>query len=217
MNLGRFRVVGETSGSILVVCMANVCRSPLAELVLRDRFARAPELSVTSAGIDATGAQMCAAGHARREGVDWAAAAEAHRSHTVSATDLSGADLILTSCRTSRGALARLSPDSRHRTFTLREAAWLGRNYQPDAASTVTAVREYAEFLDTRRAFDGLPPEHVSRWARARSRGDVLSIPDGHNLGSRAHKQTLDSVESLTLEVAAQIARKPGLPKSAPV
>lgn len=210
-------MVGETAGNILVVCMANVCRSPLAELVLRDRFARSPELQVASAGIDATGAHICAAGHSRRQGAVWVAAAEAHRSQTVSIDALLGADLVLTSCRTSRGALARLAPASRHRTFTLREAAWLGRNYQPEAASIVTAVQEYAEFLDARRAIDGLPPERVSRWARSRSRGDALTIPDGHNLGSRAHKQTLDCVESLALEVAAQIARKPGLPKSAPV
>jgi len=38
---------------VLVVCTANVCRSPLAEALLRDRLARAPggrRIAVTSAG-----------------------------------------------------------------------------------------------------------------------------------------------------------------------
>lgn len=209
--------MGGVTGKILVVCMANVCRSPLGALVLRDRFSRSPGLTVASAGIEANDAEMCAAGHAYRQDGAWALAAAAHRSRTVRAEDLADAELVLTSCRTSRGALAKLAPDARHRTFTLREAAWLGRDYQPNAASTESAAQQYAAFLDARRAIDGLPPEPAVRWARFRSRGDALTIADGHNLGTRAHKQTLESVEASALAVAAQIARKPKLPKSAPV
>ena len=57
-------------GSILVVCIGNICRSPLGEALLRESL---PKISIQSAGLGALvghGADELAAATAFRHGVD---------------------------------------------------------------------------------------------------------------------------------------------------
>jgi protein-tyrosine phosphatase len=109
--------------SILVVCTGNVCRSPIAEAVLRsalrDRLGdRAP--SVASAGTSGWAGSPAEAGSV-------AAAAElgldlsAHRGRRLRGRDLADATLVLAMSGEHREHVVELYPRAASRTFTLKE------------------------------------------------------------------------------------------------
>ena len=129
---------------ILVVCTANICRSPAGEFLLRQRlggYGITPVgISVTSAGVHAQpGAPACdlsvalvnaslateTAPAAPPVVSGTPGASDAHRSRLVTADMLGEADLILTADRGHRADLAKLAPSSRNKTFTMRQAARL--------------------------------------------------------------------------------------------
>lgn len=112
----------QESFQVLVACSANVCRSPLAASVIR---ANVGELGsgvyVSWAGTyAAVGDAMCsqAAAYLGRVG-------EVGSSRQITAPLMSGADLLLTADRSQRAWLARMNPESRSCTFTLRQGARL--------------------------------------------------------------------------------------------
>lgn len=109
--------------NILVVCRANVCRSPLAADLIARYSASAglgDAIAVHSAGTDALDAlPRCADARAWSASQDRALAAE------VTQADLLGADLVLAADRESRAACAILDPGCRPHLFTLRQAAVL--------------------------------------------------------------------------------------------
>ena len=115
----------DQSFSILVVCSANICRSPYTQALLQDWAAvtgREDEITVSSAGVAAyPGDPMCghAPDHARVDPF-------AHAARELDPAMLIDADLILTAERSQRGAVARMLPSSRPRLFTLRQAGRLG-------------------------------------------------------------------------------------------
>jgi protein-tyrosine phosphatase len=116
------------SFSILVVCSANICRSPSATRGLRAGLAAAgvPEdvISVHSAGVAAAdGWPMCEVSDALTSAA--LASAGAHTSRRLTAELAKEADLILVADRGHRTAVAKLAPTTRNRTFTIRQAARL--------------------------------------------------------------------------------------------
>ena len=194
------------TGNILLVCLANVCRSVLAELVVDEVFGDTSKLEVRSAGVKGNGASACAQVVGWRTNARWQSVGKAHIAHPLELEEIQNADLILTAGTAARGAVAKIAPESRHRTFTLNEAAWLGREHPPAAEVNRQSVRSYASYLDDRRVLDGLPPVPArARWRRHRE-NDPLSIPDGHNLGDRQHRKTLDAVDQTARRIAAQFA-----------
>jgi protein-tyrosine phosphatase len=114
---------------IMVVCLGNVCRSPLAERLLRTRFDellgdRGSTASISSAGVRAMVASP----------MDDLAAAELIRlggsPGGFAARQLSGdltrsADLVLTATRDIRSRVLEEAPTALKRTFTIRELAAL--------------------------------------------------------------------------------------------
>lgn len=120
--------------SILVVCSANVCRSPLAEMLLR-RWALGAglgnDIRVSSAGIQALPGQPMCPQAATWAGIDPTAHKAEHASREVDVEMVRGADLVLALDRSHRGALARLDPDCRTRLFTLRQAAGIAAEIAP--------------------------------------------------------------------------------------
>lgn len=112
-----------TTFNVLAVCTANVCRSPLAEILLRQRLD--PErFAVRSAGTrgwrDAPVDSMVVLELARL-----GASSEGFASHPLSREDHEWADLILTATREHRAEVLDRFPEALSRTFTLCEFASL--------------------------------------------------------------------------------------------
>ena len=109
---------------ILMVCTGNICRSPLAELLLRTRLADLGAL-VSSAGTRAAAGHRMTA-EARHLAVHLGVPerdADAHRSQLLTESQLADPDLILAMTRDHRRAIVELAPARVRSTFTLRELA----------------------------------------------------------------------------------------------
>lgn len=120
---------GAGPARVLCVCTANVCRSPMMELLLRAGLeARAPAgagaVEVSSAGVRARAGQPIAEHSAdllAERGID----ATDFRSHELTAELVAEADLVLCGSRDHKSAVVALDPTAREVTFTVREFAWL--------------------------------------------------------------------------------------------
>lgn len=117
---------GEPVFSILTVCHGNICRSPLAEQLLRARFAEAGirSIEVASAGLGAVvGAPMepVPAELSRHYGADPAGAV----GRQLGDRDIDAADLVLTMTVGQRNELVSRYPRASQRTFTIIEFARL--------------------------------------------------------------------------------------------
>lgn len=109
--------------SILVVCTGNICRSPIAEGLLRDalvaRFGtNAPHVSSAGTlGMHGSGAQPGSVRAAAERGVDIAG----HVARELTGTMVEHATLVVTMAGEHRDAIAGFSLDTAHKTFTLKE------------------------------------------------------------------------------------------------
>ena len=187
--------------AILTVCTGNICRSPLAETMLRQRFVDDSEILVGSAGTQpALGRPMT---KQTREIAYYLGTPDArgHRARKVTVDLLREADLVLAMTREHRRKLVELNPSIIRRTFTMREFARL-------AATTRDSdiVREGALDVDDRA---GRLRAAVAAVARGRSRhrrpqfpsdDDVLD-PFGGDHGVYTHSaiQLVPAVEGVAL------------------
>jgi len=109
--------------SILVVCTGNVCRSPIAEGVLRslleDRFGdRSPSVaSAGTAGWAGSPADPGSVAAAAELGVD----ISEHRGRLLTPAQLDESALVLAMAAEHRTAVGRSRPEVGDRTFTLKE------------------------------------------------------------------------------------------------
>lgn len=112
--------------AILTVCTGNICRSPLAEQLLRARLADLDPYvaSAGTRGLPAAPMTVEAAHIARALGVP-DAETDAHRSRFLTEQHLDTPDLILAMTRVHRRAIAELAPSRLRSTFTIREFARL--------------------------------------------------------------------------------------------
>ena len=110
--------------SVLTVCTGNICRSPMAEQILRARIADLPELEFSSAGTfagDGDPMPEQAAALSLRHGAD----PTRHRARYLTEPILADADLVLAMSRNHRREIVELLPKKVSVTFTLREFARL--------------------------------------------------------------------------------------------
>lgn len=124
----------------MTVCTGNICRSPLAQLLLATRLADL-DASVSSAGVRGLPAATMTP-----EAIDLAVEfgvaeedADAHRSRYLTEQMLSAPDLILAMTRDHRRALAELAPARLRSTFTVREFARLAASLTDEELSDAAA------------------------------------------------------------------------------
>jgi protein-tyrosine phosphatase len=152
--------------SILVLCTGNVCRSPIAEGLLRDllqeRFeAAAP--TVASAGLTAwegSGADPGSIAAAAELGVD----ISGHLARQVDVDEVREATVVLAMAREHRNEVARMLPRWAARMFTLKELVRLLESLSEGAPGgapdDVLARRvEEADGLRRRLGFPPTPPD----------------------------------------------------------
>lgn len=202
---------------LIFVCEANICRSPLMELVLRaQRDAAEWETSSAGTRVGSAGARMCATSAEIAEiagDAETPVLAAGHRSEALDADALRASDLILTASRAERSAVAAMVPDARSRAFTLREAAHLGiepveprefdviAGFDADAART-TGLARYAEALHARRGFSA--PPKTGRTLLGRRRRNPFDIPDAHHDSAREHRTMLTATTSDVVQFLRQ-------------
>lgn len=196
-------------GSILFVCTANICRSPLMQMSFLESVPNAADWNVTSAGISAReGSRMCELSSSLVRSDEARAGSEAHRSTQLDHAQLR-TDLVIVASRAERSAIAQRSPAMRWRVFTLSEAVYLGRSIAPSypgQQSQPGTVNQYAQLLDAQRGMLVLPrPRNQRRYLSSWEHPHPLDIPDGHHLRRRAHVQSLKRVRSEITELSTQI------------
>ena len=128
---------------ILTVCTGNICRSPLAAVVLRSRLAD-QDVSVSSAGthgLDAAPMTTQAVRLATDLGAD-PEDANTHRSRFLREQDLVSPDLIIALSREHRRRILDMAPARMTQTFPAREFARLAEAVSDDD------IRHAAEGLE---------------------------------------------------------------------
>ena len=180
---------------VVMVCTGNICRSAMAEIVLRDRLAAAgiPDsgpggVTVTSAGVSDEERGNPIDSRARRvlteagygvgaDDVSRATAIASHTAHRVTDTEITEADLLLA------------MTDS-HWNVLQRRAAGLGA--EPDR------IRMYREL-------DPASTQQVEAVAAGGSSRSVLNVPDPWYGTMADFLDTLEVVERVSDELAEQL------------
>lgn len=171
---------------VLVVCLGNLCRSPLAERLLTVRLADTPGVRVTSAGVRAVvGAPMDASAALQLSRLGGDPAGFVARQLT--ADLVKDADLVLTATRRLRSQVVELAPAALRRTFTLRElAALLDERPWPggpvDLRALITSAADWR--------------------GSVADRGDDLDIPDPIGGPTSLHQEAADLADAATRVVA---------------
>lgn len=206
------------SNAIMFVCQACICRSPLMAFTFAQAArhdARAVEWRVTSSGVAVRrSAPICELSASlfihEPAGRSFAAS---HASTPLLADEVVDLDLVITASREERGAVARLSPSTRGRTFTLREAIALGR--EPLASAELQSVTSgksagqspiggYAALLNSRRGRVSItPPRLRSPWAPASHPED---FPDVHHYGRVRHLAGLKDLQEMVRTLHLQVS-----------
>jgi protein-tyrosine phosphatase len=202
--------------SILVVCTANVCRSPLAEALFTNYATRAGRsgVQIRSAGTRAaTGHSLCPAAAAllRKHGVEGAAESD-HRSRKLELGPVRAADLILVASLEHRTEIAYVDAAARRRTFTFKEAA----AYLTELASRGKHARgvpvgdgslsQVAEAMNSLRGTVAIPAGRPRALRSLLRHSDPsaerrLDIADGHLQGPLHHKAALYEVRRAVGEI----------------
>lgn len=136
--------------SILFVCTANICRSPMAEVVFKHKLAERPDAAqwqVASAGtwgLDGRGAATSALIALHEIGLD----AGKHVARTVTLEMLRSSDLILTMENNHKEALQVEFPEIASRVFLMTEMAGFRSDVKDPIAGTQDDFRATLQELD---------------------------------------------------------------------
>lgn len=180
--------------TVLVVCTANICRSPMFELLLqRDVSELEPHVRVESAGIiewdepvDDDAVEVMLSRDLDLSG---------HRSRSVLDLDLGVYDLILTMTREQLRTVAVEQPKLLRRTFTVKEfARRIGFTDPVIVLSGATPRERVRVFSAERRMADLLGESHAD------------DVADPHGLPPKFFEATLAELEVLSATIAPVIA-----------
>lgn len=221
---------------ILLVCTANVCRSPTAQLLLLRRIGglESADVRVSSAGTLASPGQPWCEVAARWQGAgrDARDFQKRHRARRLSADLIESADLVMTGDRTHRGTAVLLVPTARRRVFTLREAAALAQEATRDlrqgpgvradesqgsglGATVEDRIRWLVEEMDAKRGLVHLDDREPSRrWpSRLSSARPASDIPDPHSEGGGRHGRGLSLLSAAVDSWTSSLGRVVPLPE----
>lgn len=125
---------GDPVAQVVVVCHANLCRSPLGMVMVerqaRERLGAAPDVWVRSAGVHARPG-LAATEESRRQASLRGLDLSHHRAAALARDDVADADLVLTMSEQQRAGAVRLHPPAVAWTFTLPELARLSTCLDP--------------------------------------------------------------------------------------
>jgi protein-tyrosine phosphatase len=183
---------------ILTVCHGNICRSPVAEYLLRqalptDRFA------ISSAGTGAVvgwGVYEAMDTLLKAQGIDAADFAARQLNFRI----INDAELILTMTLRQRAWIAEEVPAAIRRTFTMREFARLAAAVRAESPDSVQAMVAAAA---ASRAVYALPD------------GDTDEIADPYGLEQSAYQEAFTAIEATIPTIKAELTHYPEL-RSAP-
>lgn len=210
------------ASTLLLVCTANVCRSPLAQAIVAEAWGRIVGLSgvrVESAGIRATPEQaICSLVADDLSAHGLLSVARAHQARAVSRELVHDASLVITFERSQRSRIAELVPGQQSKVFTLREAVGLFEVLEKGGVpasrlAKVDSLDAVAQLLHSLRgrATSPVTADRARWWTRrATPPADPLTIADGHNLGARAHAQTIGEVRAYATRFAVSVRDLPG-------
>jgi glycine hydroxymethyltransferase len=185
--------------SILIVCTGNICRSPMAEGILRQLLAErgAEEIGVESAGLagwqeqPATEQAILAM---QERGIDIAP----HLARRLGRPMIDAAILIVGMTIEHRDTVAKVSPGAAARTFTLKELVGLLERSDLGGPSTDSStpedrLRQAVEAADRVRSEQG-PPEVADE-----------DVADPLGLGLEAYRATAWEIGELSVRLADAI------------
>ncbi len=179
------------SGTVLVVCTANICRSPMAAALLeRHLAALGSSMRVVSAGIHATAAPVAADAIAvmAERGLD----ISAHEARLLARDDVRYASVVLTMERAHVAHIVAMEPPAFAKTFCLRELVALASQRGP---------RRAEEALDA-----WLARLHLGRRAADVLRtGADLDVVDPFGRSRDAFERCAQELDELTGAVASLV------------
>lgn len=196
--------------TVLTVCIGNICRSPLAEQLLRARLGQAGlgDFELLSAGLRAVvGAPMepWPAALSREFGADPTGAV----GKQLSAEIVGASDLVLTMTRGQRDDLVKRHPTAAQRTFTLAE---FGRIVE--ALPRVDGSATASDGPLWGRPADAAAGSAVSAVVRSASSARHLAplsaeddVRDPINLPEEVHRAVGRQIDDLTRRIAAGLTR----------
>lgn len=174
------------STTILVVCTANVRRSPAVAALLRHGTTTAPGLA--GSGVEVVSAGVAALAGDRLDPRVAASLAELgipaeeltpHLSRRLTVEAVERADLVLTAERAHRAAVVRLVPAAVTRSFTVRELAVLGSGLGRSGLTATSAperVRELVSLAPLERARIQQPQPRQRRRRRPEAHEDLPDL-----------------------------------------
>jgi protein-tyrosine phosphatase len=176
--------------TVLFVCIGNVCRSPLAERLLRERLRdrlgdRSDAVVVESAGVRAmSGHPMdeMAAQELERLGFT----NDTFRAHQLTASMTRDADLVLTATKELRSRVLEDAPAALRRTFTITELAALVSGAEADSPQSLVADAAKRRSAATVETYD---------------------VPDPIGEDVAVHRQAADLIDAAVTPIADAITR----------
>ncbi len=193
---------------VLIVCRANVCRSPLAESLMAqalDRAGLSSTVLVESAGTHAgVGEAACP------QAMHWSPAAGFGRgSRGVTAQLLGSSDLVLAADRESRAECALLDPACRPRMFTLNQAAVVADSLRGPLEDGLPIEGAPSMPIDPRERLTWLVGEMDAARTHLSARpGDSDDIADRH--GPAPHSDVFVEVEGAVTRIVGLLAAVAG-------
>lgn len=136
--------------TILFVCTGNLCRSPLAEALLRKRLVAAGldgQVTTRSVGVYALTGRSASEGAmvvAAERGADLSE----HRARELTLAEVEAADIILVMEEAHRRSIFNLAPHQIHKVFLLSEMAGLHHDIEDPYGRPLSEYRRCADEIE---------------------------------------------------------------------